>query len=119
MTSVRVAGLIFLSGAPGRIKCPVSPSSAMAWLLSIIILDLLNRVSFFRDSMLFMDKLSVIGPVWAVMSYLQLLWIIVLSSSYSSSSYKVLFGVGVGLVSQTVFTFTCYTFFAPDCQNQP
>ena len=45
MTRGRVAGLIFLSGAPGRIKCPVAPASAMAWLTSIFILGVFNRVS--------------------------------------------------------------------------
>ena len=30
MTRVRVSGLIFLSGALGRIKYPVAPASAMA-----------------------------------------------------------------------------------------
>ena len=44
MTRGQVAGLIFLSGASGRIKCPVDPASAMAWLTSIFILDVLNRV---------------------------------------------------------------------------
>ena len=32
MTRGRVDGLIFLSGDPGRIKCPVAPASAMDWL---------------------------------------------------------------------------------------
>ena len=36
MTRILVAGLIFLSGAPGRIKCPVAPASAMDFLLSIL-----------------------------------------------------------------------------------
>ena len=44
MNRVRVAGLILLIGAPRRIKRPVTPESAMSWLLSIFILDVLNRV---------------------------------------------------------------------------
>ena len=90
MTSIRVAGLIFLSGILRRIKCPVAPAYAMAWLLSTFILDVLNRVSCFGYSMLSMEDLSVIGSVRAVMSYFHLLWIIILSSLSSSSSYKVL-----------------------------
>ena len=35
MTRGRVAGLIFLSGYPRRIKSSVSPASAIDWLLSI------------------------------------------------------------------------------------
>ena len=52
MTRGRVSGRIFLSGDPVRIKCPVYPESSMAWLNSIFILGVLNRVSFFGDSML-------------------------------------------------------------------
>ena len=55
MTGGRVAGLIFLSGDPGRIKCPVAPVYAMAWFTSIFILDALNRVSCFGYSMLSME----------------------------------------------------------------
>ena len=33
ITRGQVSGLIFLSGAPGRIKCPVAPASEMPWLL--------------------------------------------------------------------------------------
>ena len=90
MTRGRVSCLIFLSDVPGRIKFPVAPESAMDWLLQIFILDMLNRVSCFGDSMLSLEELSVSGSVWAIMSYLQLLWIIFISSSSSSSSYKVL-----------------------------
>ena len=90
MTRGRVAGLIFLRGAPGRIKCPVAPAYAMAWLTSILILYMLNRVSCFGDSMLSMEELFVSGYVRAVMLSLQLLLIIVLYSPSSSSSYKVL-----------------------------
>ena len=52
MTRVRVAGLIFLSGDPGRKQFPVAPASLMAWLTSIFILDVLNRVSSFGYYML-------------------------------------------------------------------
>ena len=45
MTMGQVANLILLSRAPGRIKCPVAPASAMAWLTSIFILGVFNRVS--------------------------------------------------------------------------
>ena len=45
MTRGRVDGLILLSGYPGRIKSPVDPASAIAWLRSIFILDVLNKVS--------------------------------------------------------------------------
>ena len=91
MTRGRVAGLIFLSGAPGRIKFPVAPASTMAWLASIFILDVLIRVSCFGDSMLYMEELSISGFFRAVMSYLQLLWMIVLYSLLSYSLYKVLY----------------------------
>ena len=40
--------------------------------------------------MLSMEDLSISGSVWAVMSSLQLLWIIFLYSSSVSPSYKVL-----------------------------
>ena len=74
--------------------------------------------------MLSMEESSISGSVWAVMSSLQLLWIIALPSSSSYSSYKLLlqlvvFGVGIGLVLKNVFTFTYSTFSAPDCHNQP
>ena len=55
MTMERVSGLIFLSGYPGRIKLSVASSSSMASLLSIFILYVLNRVSFFEDYMLSME----------------------------------------------------------------
>ena len=45
MISGRFYGLIFLSGAPGCINCPVDPVSKMNWLASIFVLDVLNRVS--------------------------------------------------------------------------
>ena len=45
MTRFRVSGLIFLSGDPGIIKYPVAHTSAMAWLISIFILGVFNRVS--------------------------------------------------------------------------
>ena len=69
MTRGRVAGLILLGGDPGRIKFPVSPAPTMAWLLSISILDVLNRVFCFVDSMISMEESSFSGSVWAVMSY--------------------------------------------------
>ena len=90
MTRGRVDGLILLSGYPGRIKSPVAPASAISWLRSIFILDVLNKVSWFGDYMLSMEELSGSGSFRAVMSYLQLLCIILLSSSLLSSSYKVL-----------------------------
>ena len=52
ITKGHVAGLIFLSGAPGKLKYPVDSAFTMAWLNSIFILDVLNRVSCFGDSML-------------------------------------------------------------------
>ena len=85
-----VAGLIFLSGYPGRIKLPVAPAYAMAWLLSIFILDVLNRVSCFVYYIHSIEELSVIGSIRAVILSLHFLWIIVLYSSSSSSSYEVL-----------------------------
>ena len=66
MNRGRVAGLIFLSWAPGRIKFPVAPASAMAWLTSIFILDVLNRVYCFGDYMLSMREFSINGYIWAV-----------------------------------------------------
>ena len=47
----------------------------------IFILDVLNSVSCFGYSMLYMEESSVSGYLQELMSYLQLLWIIVLSSS--------------------------------------
>ena len=85
MTMERVSGLIFLSGYPGRIKCPFSPASAIDWLVSIFILDVLNSVSCFGDSMISMEESSVSGSIRSVVSSLQVLWIVVLSSSSSSS----------------------------------
>ena len=85
MTRGRIDGLIFLSGYPGRIKCPFSPASAIDWLVSIFILDVLNSVSCFGDSMISMEESSVSGSIWSVVSSLQVLWIVVLSSSSSSS----------------------------------
>ena len=52
MTRGQVTGLILLSGAPGRIKCPVAPASATDWSTSIFIFYVLNRVSCFGDYML-------------------------------------------------------------------
>ena len=49
MARIRVSGLIFLSGAPGRIKYSVAHVYSMAWLISIFILDVLNMVSCFGD----------------------------------------------------------------------
>ena len=43
-----VSVLIFLSGYPGRMKCPVGTASVMARLTSIFILDVLNRVFLCR-----------------------------------------------------------------------
>ena len=80
MTRGRVAGLIFLVEDPGRIKFPIAPESAMAWSTSIYILDVFNMVSCFGGYMLYMEESSISGSVWAVISSLQLLWIIVLSS---------------------------------------
>ena len=79
-----------MSAAPGRIKRPVAPASAMDWLTSMFIFDVLNRVSCSGDSMLYMEESSVNESIQAVMLLVQLLWIIVLSSSSSSSSYKLL-----------------------------
>ena len=79
MTRGQVSGLIFLSGNTGRIICPVAPASTMAWLTSIFILDVLNRISCFGYYMISMDESSISAPIWAVMSSLQLLWIIFLS----------------------------------------
>ena len=90
MTRYRPDGLIFLSGAPGITKFHIATAYEIAWLTSILILDVLNRVSCFGDYMLSMEELYVIGSVWSVISSLQLLWIIILSSSSSSSSYKLL-----------------------------
>ena len=67
MTRGCVDGLIFLSGSTGRIKFPVTPTSLMAWFLSIFILDSLNRFSCFGDSMLSIEESCVSGSVWAVM----------------------------------------------------
>ena len=61
----------------------------MAWLTSIFMLDVLNRVSFFGYSILLMEESSFSGYVLALTSSVQLMWIIVLSSSLSLSSYKV------------------------------
>ena len=49
MARSRVSGLIFLSGAPGRIKYSVAHVYSMAWLISIFILGVLNMVSCFGD----------------------------------------------------------------------
>ena len=67
MTSGTVAGLIFRSGSPGRIKCSLAPASEIYWLISILILDVLNRFSCFGDSMISMEESSVSGSVWEVM----------------------------------------------------
>ena len=79
-----------MSGAPGIIKHPVDTASTMAWLTSMFMLDVLNRVSCFGNYMLMMEEDSVSGSVWAVTLSVQFLWIIVLSYSSSLSSYKVL-----------------------------
>ena len=89
MTRGLVTGLIFLSGAPGE-KIPVVYASSMAWLTSLFILDVLNRVSCFGYSMLSMVELSISASIRAVMSSFHFLWKIILSSSLSSSSYKVM-----------------------------
>ena len=90
MNRGRVAGLIFLSWAPRRIKFPVAPASSMAWLTSIFMLDVLNRVYCFGGFMLSMEESSVSGSIWEVTSSVQLLWMIVLSFSSIFSSYNVL-----------------------------
>ena len=71
-------------------QIPVVSAYAMAWLTSIFILDVLNMVSCFGYSMLSMVGLSIIASIRAVMSSFHFLWKILLSSSFSSSSYKVL-----------------------------
>ena len=49
MMSGTAAGLIPITGAPGRTKCPVAPASAMALSMAILILEVLNIVSAFAD----------------------------------------------------------------------
>ena len=78
MTRGLVSGLTFLSGAPGIPKLHIATAYEIAWLTSILILDVLNRVSCFGDYMLSKEESSVSGSVQAVMSLVQLLRIIVL-----------------------------------------
>ena len=74
-----------MSGDPGRIKCLVALASAMAWSTSIFILDVLNSVYWFGESMLLMEESSDSGSIRDVTSSVQMLWTMVLSYSSSSS----------------------------------
>ena len=56
MTMRLVAGQILLIGNPGRTKCPVAPESTMVWLTSIVILDVLKRVSCFKEYIRLMEE---------------------------------------------------------------
>ena len=55
----------------------------MAWLTEIFILDVLNSVYWFGESMLLMEESSDSGSIRDVTSSVQMLWTMVLS--YSSS----------------------------------